>query len=802
MNEKTLTTLEFDKVLARLAANCAFSAGRELALSLRPATDYAEVVHRQRLTAEARRLLSLKPNFTLGGAHDVRALAHKASLGGILEPSELLDIQSTLGAGRNVRNHVIPLSRSVPLLAAIAQTMPDLGQLANEIARCINQRGEVVDNASPQLALLRQQIRVTHDRLLARVNDIMAASAARGIAQEPIVTLRDGRYVVPVKAEMRSQLPGIVHDVSHSGATVFVEPLATVELGNAWREAQIEEQHEVERILRRLSDMVGIAESAVVANVDGLAQFDLALAKVRLGDSLKAHAMPDDSEEQAWIVRGPAELRLVEARHPLLRGNVVPISLRVGGDFTVLLITGPNTGGKTVALKTAGLLTLMAQAGLPVPAAEGSQIPVFANVFADIGDEQSIEQSLSTFSSHMGNIIAILGQVTRNSLVLLDELAAGTDPVEGAALAQAIIKRLLEVGAPTIATTHHGALKAFAHVTPGVMNASVEFDPETLAPTYRLSIGLPGQSNALAIAARLGLPEDILNEARRAVAPEEIELSQLLTDLRRQQERAASAQRRAERARREAESLESRRQERLAKLEAQQEEMLAATRRQLERELAEARKRLRAAMARLEKAEAKASAAELERAARNVAQVDEQFESLQRRRYSHQRRAATAPRGPRPSEVQPGDLLWLMGLDRPGEALSPPDAEGEIEVALGPLRTRVKVSQVERVERPGPGAVAPAGVRIATATVRPPVPPLELHLRGMTVDDALIELDQYLDSAFRAGLPSVRIVHGKGTGTLRRAIQEHLARHPLVKSYAPATPAEGGEGATVAQLAV
>ncbi|MGQ9573105.1 MAG: endonuclease MutS2, partial [Dehalococcoidia bacterium] len=517
LNPKTISTLEFDKVLARLAQHTSFSAGRALALALRPSSDYAEVVHRQRITAEARRLLEMQPNLTLGGAHDVRPQAQKAALAGVLEPSDLLDIQATLSLAISLRNTVQRLGMHLPLLTDLAERLADLSPLVAEIARCINPRSEVTDAASPILADLRREVRLAHDRLTARLQHILASPTGRQVAQGPIVTLRDGRYVIPVKAEQRGHLPGIVHDVSSSGATVFLEPLATVELGNAWRELQLEEQREVERILRALSAQVGHAAAEIETTVETLAEFDLALAKAKLGEALGAKELPYLSEDQPWLAHSRGELRLINARHPLLKGEVVPISIWVGDSYSIVLITGPNTGGKTVALKTVGLLTLMAQAGLPIPADLGTRIPVFASVHADIGDEQSIEQSLSTFSSHVGNIIRILSEAKRNSLVLLDELGAGTDPSEGTALAQAILQHLLDIGATTIATTHHGQLKVFAHVTPGIVNASVEFDLETLAPTYRLSIGLPGQSNALAIAERLGMPADILERARQHI---------------------------------------------------------------------------------------------------------------------------------------------------------------------------------------------------------------------------------------------------------------------------------------------
>jgi DNA mismatch repair protein MutS2 len=813
---KTLATLEFDKILARLAGLCQTTAGRELALALRPSSDYAEVVRRQRLTAEARRLLELKPNLSLGAARDVRPHAQKGALAGILEPSELLDVHATLSLASSVRATVVRLGIDLPLLRDIAHRLADLSPLVADIARCINQRAEVTDDASRVLSDLRREVRHAHDRLTARLQHILASAGGRQAIQEPIVTLRDGRYVIPVKADMRGQIPGVVHDVSGSGATVFLEPLETVELGNAWRELQVEEQREVERILRALSVSVGRAAGDIEATVEALAALDLALAKAKLGEALGAKDIPYFGEEQSWLARGSVELRLVNARHPLLTGDVVPISLAVGKtergeSYSILLITGPNTGGKTVALKTVGLLSLMAQAGLPVPADEGSRLPVFASVHADIGDEQSIEQSLSTFSSHVGNIIHILGQMKRNSLVLLDELAAGTDPTEGSALAQAILERLLEVGCTTVATTHHGHLKVFAHVTPGITNASVEFDPESLAPTYHLTIGLPGQSNALAIAARLGMPEDVLDRARAGIAPDRQQVESLLADIRRQRDDAAESARAEQIARHEAEQIHARLQERMAALERDRERMTDKARLEVERELGQMRARLRDAARQVRQAEREAAIAAREppvaakevlpaakeavsAATQEVAAVEEEAEKLRRRR--RKRKPGVLP------PIMAGDRLWLRDISQPAEALGPPDEHGELEVRLGAFRATVKVTDVEEVEKEeavagqGPGVTDVSGVSMLTAPV-----PIELEVRGMRVDEAMLLIDQRLDEAFRAGLPQIRIVHGKGTGTLRRAIREALSRHPLVKSLATPPPKEGGEGVTVAELA-
>ncbi len=835
MNPKSLATLEYDKVIERLAALCETAAGRGLARTLLPSPHYAEVLRRQRLTAEARRLLDMKPGLSLAPARDVRDLVRQAALGHVLEPAELLDVHATLTLARQVRDTLDRLRVHLPFLADIAGAIAAFSDLTAEISRAINPRAEVVDAASPVLAQLRRDVRHAHDRLNRRLQQLVNSPALRGALQDPIVTLRDGRYVVPVKAEMRSQLPGIVHDVSSSGATVFLEPLETVEMGNAWRELQAEEEREVRRILRALSEQVGGRAAEIAAAVDALADLDVALAKARLGEALGAKALPYDGPNQPWLLEKPGYLHLAGARHPLLTGDslpagrqVVPVTIWIGSGvtgqgsrspvggsqergggavtpdprpsthqdhgFSVLLITGPNTGGKTVALKTAGLLALMAQAGLPVPAGEDSRLPVFDAVYADIGDEQSIEQSLSTFSSHVGNIIGILQAATDRSLVLLDELGAGTDPAEGSALAKAILSHLLRTGCLTIATTHHGELKAFAHVTAGVANASVEFDPDTLSPTYRLHIGLPGQSNALAIAQRLGMLPEVLDEARAAMEPDRLAVEALIFDLHRQREATEEARASQEAAAQAAEQARDRVTRELAALESGRDRLLERTRQEMETELAQARARLRDATRDLQKAERLSvfeRAATVQAAQEEVAAVEKQVRKLERRRR----------RRPLPT-IEPGDRLYLRDLPLPGEALSAPDPQtGELDVKLGALRARIPLAQIERVEKRDTQQETRDTTplpRVSTLVSR--VSP-ELDLRGLSADEALALVDQRLDEAFRAGVPQLRLVHGKGTGTLRRAVRELLAKHPLVRSHASAEPRQGGDGVTVVEMA-
>ncbi len=807
---KSLKTLEYDKIIGRLVSFSQTALGKALALALTPSSVYEEVIRRQRLTAEGRKILEMKPNVSLGGVHDIGGLVYQASLGHALEPGELLDVRETLSQGRTVHETLDRLRVFVPHLAEIADRIADFRAITAEIGRCIGPRGEVLDAASPVLAELRREARVAHDRLQARLSQLL--NAARPAIQEPIVTLRGGRYVIPVKAELRAQVPGIVHDVSASGATVFLEPLETVEMGNRWREMLAEEQREIARILRQLSASVGSRADEIAAATEALAEIDLTLAKARLGTALAATELPHEGNGQPWIREEPGALLLVNARHPLLgkeqgaNAEVVPVTVWLGKDagrprqegevFSVLLITGPNTGGKTVALKTAGLLALMAQAGLPVPAESDSRLPVFDAVYADIGDEQSIEQSLSTFSSHIGNIVSVLRAATERSLVLLDELAAGTDPAEGSALAKAILVHLLEVGCLTIATTHHGELKAFAHVTPGVMNASVEFDAETLSPTYRLHIGLPGQSNALAIAQRLGMPDDVLERARADVGEDRLAVESLITHLHREKEAAETATAEQRAAAREAQKARAQVTKELQALESNRDRLIEKTRQEMEAELSQARLRLREAakeMQRAERTNVFERAASIEAAQKDVVAVEESLKQVEQKKK--RRRKAPLP------SIAPGDRVFLRDVPTPGEAITEPDATGELEVSLGALRAKVNVTQIERVEATEKGRdardVGHALDRFPSEFLVSP----ELDLRGMTVDEALMLIDQRLDEASRAGVSELRIIHGKGTGTLRRAVREMLGRHALVQGHEPAAAKAGGEGVTVVAVA-
>jgi DNA mismatch repair protein MutS2 len=587
---------------------------------------------------------------------------------------------------------------------------------------------------------------------------------------------------------------GIVHDQSASGATVFMEPLVVVDLANRWRQLQVEEEQEIERILRRLTGLVGRDAEEIGASLEALAQVDLYLAQAKLAEAM------DAVEPTLFDLKNRREgvplVRLTRARHPLLRGHVVPIDVELGGDFDVLVITGPNTGGKTVALKTVGLLCLMAQCGMQIPAEEGSAVAVFRAVYADIGDEQSIEQSLSTFSSHVRRIVDILAKADDRCLVLLDELGAGTDPQEGSALARAILSHLLERRVATIATTHYSELKSYAHTTPRVENASVEFDIETLSPTYRLSIGLPGRSNALAIATRLGMKDEIVQSARELLTPGEVEIEALLSQIQADREQARNARAEAERLLQQARSQRGRLNAELAALEERKFEVLQKAREQSEQELASLRGRVQAVMRELERARLQQQA--VSEAARIAGDAAERAEALRPVR-------APKPRAQRQEKVTAQDLkvgqpVYVASLQKVGTLSTLPDDRGEVEVQVGMLRTRVKAAELSRTDGAAAQVDREPEITYRLDMDRAAAVSIQLDLRGKRVDEAEEELDSYLNDAYLAGLKMVRIVHGKGTGAVRQIVRDHLASSPLVRHFEAAGDREGGEGVTIASL--
>lgn len=804
MDDKYLQTLEFPKILERLSQHTAFSAGRDLTLDLKPSPDLEEAQRRQRETSEARKLLEVKTDLSLGGVRDVRPFLKNAGLGATLLPTELLDIRTTLISGRTLKRAITRLAAQFPLLAARASGIEECAQVVVEIGRCISDRGEVVDAASQALARIRRELREAHERLLGKLNRIVTSPANASFLQEPLVTQRGGRYVIPLKTEFKGRIPGVVHDQSASGATLFIEPLATVELNNHWRELQLEEEREVERILTALSALVAEEGAFIKRTVQVLAELDLAFAKADYANEIQG-VEPQLVPFKVARAKGPkaassvqhpgSTIQLQRARHPLLDpAVVVPIDVRLDDSYFILVITGPNTGGKTVSLKTVGLLGLMAQAGLHIPAKEGSALSAFSGIYADIGDEQSIEQNLSTFSSHTTNIINILGKADSHSLVLLDELGAGTDPGEGSALARAILSHLLQQRITTLVATHYPELKIYAHATPGVENASVEFDLETLTPTYELSIGLPGRSNAFAIASRLGLAADIVEEAKSLISPGVLETEGLLAEIKQAREDTLAALQTAEEARREAQALEQELRARLDHIEIERREILNAAREEARQELTDLKEEMG-------KIRANLAVTSLQRGIQNkvpeqpLNQAAEELTELERRVPPLEPTVRPRPRITEPLSV--GGVVWVEGLQASGEVIELDGDEAEVQV--GRFRVRARLEKLER--RAGGDELRPAREGAPTLGTQHLSPGIELNLRGLRVEEAIPRLDKYLNDAYLAGLPSVRIIHGKGTGALRRAVREQLEGHPLIASYRPGDQHEGGDGVTVAELA-
>jgi DNA mismatch repair protein MutS2 len=788
----SLRALEFATVVERLAGLTAFTPSRELAEATEPLSDarHVSLLHDQ--TDEADQLLDEQAQASIGGARDIGAALDRASRGGRLTAAELLEIADTLRAAGGLRERLAAWRR--PQLGAVRDALDPAPRLREAIERSVDEAGEVLDTASAELAAIRKRLRTAQERVRERLNAMLRSPDLAGAIGEAIVTVRGGRYVIPIRAEAKGRVKGIVHDQSASGATLFIEPLGVVELNNAWTEATLAERREEERVLEALSRSVEGQAVTLRETLEALARADLWMARARLGQQMDA-VRPN--------VAGDA-VELLAARHPSLGPSAVPIDLRLGDRFgyRALVVTGPNTGGKTVALKTLGLLALMHQAGLRVPAADGARLPVFGRVMADIGDEQSIAQSLSTFSSHLRNVVRFVADAGPDSLVLLDEAGAGTDPTEGSALAMAIVARLLDSGAMVAATTHYAELKTFATEHPGVTNAAVEFDVATLRPTYRLTIGLPGKSQAFAIAERLGLTADVLADARRRISADHATMEETLAAISRAQADQEAV-------------LEAARAERAA---ATDERSLARTgvsraRREAAQILADARSAADALLARAER-EVSDTRRELTRqrnlgGSRRGGTGTTAFEELTRRTGRARREASevaqrTAPEvaTPEPAGVQPRVGLWgrSLTLGSTGRIVDISGRTGRVTLETEGARLVVPADDVEVVAEPISGPTPRDGEaeelrRRAAARVSH-----QLDLRGERLEPALERLSEYLDTALLAGLDSVAIIHGSGTGALRRGVREALAEHPRVRAVRSGRRDEGGDGTTVAEL--
>jgi DNA mismatch repair protein MutS2 len=796
MDEKPLAVLEYGKVLERLAAYAAFSASAELALALHPSSDLAKIRITQARTSEARLLLNSQLDFTIGGVGDIRPQANLAERSGVLTPKELLDIKNTLARTRELIRVLEKGDQPFPTLMALFEGLTLPAGLIDLISQAISEHSEVLDRASDKLANLRREVRVAHDRLLGRLEKIINDPKSAPMLQEAIITQRGGRYVIPLRADFKGQIRAIVHDQSASGATLFIEPLVTVDLNNRWQELKLAERDEERRILTHLSAEVGNHAPALCQIVEAVAALDLALMCAHYAEDLNA-------VEPTLVPFNPSSenhpgsvIQLYQARHPLLdQAKAVAIDVLLDSATFSLIITGPNTGGKTVTLKTAGLLVLMAQTGLHIPAQSGSTLSIFQDVYADIGDEQSIEQSLSTFSGHITNIARILKKAGRNTLVLLDELGAGTDPQEGAALARSLLTYLVAQKITCLVATHYPELKVFAHSTPGVVNASMEFNLSTLLPTYHLTVGLPGRSNALLVAERLGLPKDIIEGARTTLDPSSLKAEDLLEEIHRQRDLAIQARSAAEFARKEIEKKQAEVNRRLEKMEDERVELLENARRQIENEMETLQNEIvgiRREMLRLRQP--------VEALKPLQDQVEEIKEVIQKPVRRRQVRPKTAQR-----PLRVGERVFLRTLKTDGVVTTL--GEDEIEVQLGSLRLRARKEDILRKgeeEEINPAAQPAAVPNKSVSMERPALfnnsPGLELHLRGQRVEDALSGLDRYLESAYLAGLPFVRIIHGKGTGRLRQVVREALRESPHVASWETGLDTEGGDGVTIARL--
>lgn len=787
MDQKSLEILEFPKITRILAGYTSFSISGELVLNLKPLADYHQVSRLLRQSAEARHLLLVDPGFTVSGAFDVREAVGMAALGKILEPIKLIEIQQTLATMRQARSSLHRMPEEMPLLCDITRDIVELPEVEKEVTHCLSPGGEVLDRASPQLATARRQLKETRQNLRDRLEKIMKTPKGQQIIQEPVITEREGRYVIPVKVESRREIKGITHDVSNTGATVFVEPLPTVELGNTIRELVTAEKREVEKVLQKLSMAVGTKEAEILLGISRLAELDMTLAKARYAGAARAAepGLTDLSDVSDKDGSG-AFIRLVDARHPLLGEKAVPLSVDIGRDFSILVITGPNTGGKTVALKTIGLMSLMTQAGIPIPASPETRLPVFDQVFADIGDEQSIEQTLSSFSWHMGNMIRIINNTTERSLVLLDELGTSTDPAEGSALARSILRHFLSSKILTVATTHYADLKAFAHTTPGLHNASFDFDPLTLTPTYHLTLGIPGGSNALAIATHLGVPAAIIDEARTMLAEGALDLETTLADIMAEKQKLQDSRELLEKESHQVKTRNIELESRLTQLRVEEQRVIDEARDKVVREAAELHRQIRRASSELRKQRTRET---IDAAQKSLAAVQTRLDS-----------EAWTPKIPEPGVEHPvsvGDTVYLKEINLPATVLSISEEKQEVEVQAGQIKLKVGINSITKTTS---RAVAPSAT---TGKVTGPATgsvSAELDLRGKRADEVEVTLDGYLNDATLTNRNEVLIIHGFGTGTVRQIVRDFLATHPLVKSFRAGKQGEGGDGVTVVSL--
>ena len=783
MQERNLRVLEFTKIRERLSEMAVSAMGKARIGGLVPSSRIEEVRAWQQETEEAGNVISYIGGNPIPEFSDIGHHLKMATVGGTLSQKALLQVGETLRAARSARSSLVTDREDTPRITALARQLFTNRPLEEEIFNAILSEDEISDHASPELASIRRHIRQCNDKVRDKLNAIIHNPNMQKYLQDALITVRNGRYVIPVKSENRQNVPGLIHDQSASGATLFIEPMGVVEINNDLKQYLAKEKQEIERILAELTAKLAPDAQDMAHNLIVLSELDMIFAKAMLGKAMRA-TEPKLNDQ--------GRINLMGARHPLIDPDkVVPSNLWMGQDFTTLVITGPNTGGKTVTLKTVGLLTLMAQAGLQIPANYGSEISVFDEVYADIGDEQSIEQSLSTFSSHMTNIVYILKNVTPRSLALFDELGAGTDPTEGAALAMSILERLRKMGVTTLATTHYSELKAYALSQAGVENASVEFDVDTLRPTYRLSIGVPGKSNAFEISRKLGLPDEIIEDANRRLTNEHIRFEDVIANAEYHRQIAERERQLAEQAHRETQKIRDEAEKLQKELDQQRGVMLKKAKEDAKKVLLKAQRESEQIISELKKSRSKDGAQlkehELNEMRRKLqSSLDEMGEAL----------SPPVTRVAPPKDLKPGETVELIHLGTKGTVITPPNDKGEAMVQAGIMKMKVHVSQLRRMEEP-PKEKKKTGNKIQVSA-RPAS--MEVDVRGMNLEEAIGEVDMFIDNAVLAGLKTVSIIHGKGAGILRSGIQQHLKRYPAVQEFRLGRFGEGEDGVTIVTL--
>lgn len=794
MNEKVLKTLEYNKIIEQLAEHAHSEHAKARCLALRPITDKAEIELLQLQTKDALTRIFKSGSLSFSGINNIIDSLKRLEIGGSLSTIELLRISSLLEVAKRAKAFSRTATEDDPIskdsLAEFFTQIEPLTPLCDEIRRCILSEDEIADDASATLRSIRRSMRGMTDKIRAQMNAMINNSTTRTYLQDTVITMRDGRYCLPVKADAKSQVPGMIHDQSSTGSTLFIEPMAVVNLNNEYRELQLREQDEIEIILANLSNMVGEYSAQLKADYEILTELDFIFAKASFAKEYNGVAPLFNDE---------GRIRIRKGRHPLLdQKKVVPIDVHLGEDFNLLIVTGPNTGGKTVSLKTVGLLTLMGQSGLHIPASERSELGIFEEVFADIGDEQSIEQSLSTFSSHMTNIIRILNQVNDRSLVLFDELCAGTDPTEGAALAISILSKLHLYGARIMATTHYSELKVYALSTQGVENACCEFDVETLSPTYRLLIGIPGKSNAFAISSKLGLSADLIEDAKGRISESDENFEDLLADLEKSRLTIEKEQLEINQYKQEIESLKAKLEQKQERLDSSRDKILREANEQAYNIIKEAKDLADETIRNFNKyGKAGAPISEMEK---ERAKLRGKMDDASKKMSDQKKNTATNHKVPKNLRI--GDSVKVISMNLKGTVHSLPNAKGDLFVQMGILRSQVNINDLilleedtsptsKKFNKTGAGKLKMS----KSASVS-----TEINLIGKTTDEAIALLDKYLDDAYIAHLPSVRIVHGKGTGALRNAVHAHLKRLKIVKSFHLGEFGEGDAGVTIAEF--